>query len=190
MRMASRETMAGQGDRREVRDEVEALLRHVPAGRPRWFSREFMLGALSGVALPMVVAALAMWLLHGETASNEGFVVRPAAWLLALATVIAGLALALALSMIHTTRRQRRANAALHELALARLTGAEGSLAGLEASRSSSVARPDMARSATLDRAVIRLQLQQIQRYLAMAGNKRGAGTDSAAVPGVVQSKA
>lgn len=188
--MASRETTAQESDREDATDDVEALLLPVPAGRPCWASREFLLGALSGVALPVLAASLGMWLLRGDISPDGGLVVRPAAWLLAVAALIAGLILALAVASFVRTRRQQRTNVALHEVVLTRLTRAEGSLAGLEASRSSMAPRPDMVRSAMVDRAVIRLQLDQIERYLGMAGGGTGEGNDPAAVPGVAQGKA
>lgn len=189
--MASRETTVRESDRQDATDDVEALLRPVPAGRPRWAGREFLLGALSGVALPvlMLAVSLGMWLLRGDISPDGSLVVRPAAWLLAVAALIAGLILALAVASFVGTRRQQRTNVALHEVVLTRLTRAEGSLAGLEASRSSMAPRPDMVRSAMVDRAVIRLQLDQIERYLGMAGGGTGEGNDPAAVPGVAQGK-
>ncbi|HRY25956.1 MAG: hypothetical protein H6852_12330 [Geminicoccaceae bacterium] len=132
MPMASRETPVRESDRQDATDDVEALLRPVPAGRPRWAGREFLLGALSGVALPvlMLAVSLGMWLLRGDISPDGGLVVRPAAWLLAVAALIAGLILALAVASFVKTRRQQRTNVALHEVVLTRLTRAEGSLAG------------------------------------------------------------
>ena len=165
--MATSEPNVPTDDRRELSEAIEALLRPEPVGRHRWASREFMLGAASGIALPVLaLLILALWLSSGGNVSAAGYVGRPEVWLLAVAAVIAGFALAVALATLIRTRRQRRANTALHDRLVARLAAATGSLAELEAAGPRAAPQPDMTRSARVDRALIRLQLQQIERYL------------------------
>ncbi len=126
-----------------------------------------MFGAASGIALPVLaLLILALWLSSGGNVSAASYVGRPEVWLLAVAVGMAGFALAVALATLIRTRRQRRANKALHHRLVARLAAATGSLAELEAAGPRAAPQPDMTRSATVDRALIRLQLQQIERYL------------------------